>query len=242
MRRIAGPLLYCALTLLATASEAPALPADYTVTPIVEGPGGSTPMINASGDVLFWAGSAGSDGLYLWSAGSVTPLVETGDPAPGTGGGTFGILSCISRSFDGLGFSNTGQVSYVAGIQGGTAALGVFVSDQSGTRLVVLEGDAAPGGGVYDLYRECGPLKTSVNSDGHVAFQSFKPYLGSSAVDGIFLDVGGVQSAVVLDGQPAPGGEASGSSFSSVASTMLARSPSRATAASMGSSSLPAAG
>jgi hypothetical protein len=74
---------------------------------------------------------------------------------------------------------------------------------QGSTRIVVTTGDAAPGGGQFDLFRAVAP---AINDAGDVAFLVHVTGPGTAGGDGVFIHSGSVISAIARDGQPAAGG------------------------------------
>jgi hypothetical protein len=167
------------------------------------GTGGGTysslagPSVNASGDVAFWSfmtGGTALSGIFVDSGGTDTAVALVGDTAPGTGGGTyssFGIDLSINAS---------GDVAFSASLTGGSASAGIFVDSGGTDTAVALQGDSAPGtgGGTYTFLSSA-----SINASGDVMFSS--PLTGGSASAGIFVDSGGTDAAVALDGDTAPG-------------------------------------
>ncbi len=108
-------------------------------------PDGSTflaarmPSVNAQGQVAFAAEvtSSGREGVFLWSEGSVRPIAQFGDAAPG--GGTFSAFFELSLQAAGeavsfSGFTSLGQED-------------LFLSSRGALRLLARGGDPAPGGG-----------------------------------------------------------------------------------------------
>ncbi|MFK7894675.1 MAG: choice-of-anchor tandem repeat NxxGxxAF-containing protein [Myxococcota bacterium] len=123
----------------------------------------------------------------------LTSLLLSGDAAPGTGGGSF-------ASFGSPSLNDLGEAAFTANLSGGSTVTGVFVeSPTTGTSVVALRGDAAPGsGGTFQTFGG-----VQINNSGDVAFNS--SIVGAAARSGIFVSSGGTVSAAVLDGDPAPG-------------------------------------
>jgi hypothetical protein len=159
--------------------------------------------LDESGDVAFFASVSGgttSAGIFLDSAGTETAVALVGDPAAGAGGGTYAGFG--DPSLNGL-----GDVAFLATVTGGTASRGIFV-DSGGTQTAVaLEGDPAPetGGGTYSFFGS--PF---LGDSGDVAFRA--NISGGALGQGVFVDSGGAQTAVALEGDPAP--DSGGGSYS----------------------------
>jgi hypothetical protein len=80
---------------------------------------GLAPVVNAGGDVIFLAASQEGtgpirDGVYLWSEGVLSTIVEEGDGVPESGGATFTGFS--DSAFD---FNDVGVVAVVAWLDDG---------------------------------------------------------------------------------------------------------------------------
>lgn len=130
--------------------------------------------LNNAGDVVLLAATDGqqiSDAL-IWRDGVLSKYVAAGDPAPG--GGTFARIGTESWGLiDGTqipggpvpAINDRGQVAFRGIVDGGLAALGVFVSDHGQHEWLVKLGDPVPGGGTYADIQA--PL---FNNAGEVAF------------------------------------------------------------------------
>ena len=152
--------------------------------------------LNGSGDVTFFSDVLGSDvtsGIFVASAGGDSSVALEGDPAPGTGGGSY-------ASFSGPSVNTAGSVVFGADVAGGAVTSGIFRAVGATDSKVALRGDPAPdtGGGVYDLL-----LMPVVGDGGHVAF--FAGTTGGSVAGGVFLDSGATHLAVVVENGTAPG-------------------------------------
>jgi hypothetical protein len=171
----------------------------------VFGPGGKilsrVPSINDTGDIAgvtsassFYAPRA----LYFRSgaSGDMSILVEEGAPAPGTGGGWFWRIN------DPI-LNSSGQVAFTAMI--GSDYSGAFLLTDGVVDDVARRNDPAPGlaGGTFSSFGgSCGSSIT-VHDQGDVAFVA-RDIPGNQ---GLFVrDSGGSLSAIVLSGDPAPGG------------------------------------
>ena len=122
------------------------------------------PNINELGEVIFWGGDTigGLDGkrvVWAGSAGALTEVVRHGDPAPGTIGRTFSIVT-----FPRL--NDLGNAAFRGLLNFGE---GIWRESNGVLELVALEGDAAPqaGGGTFSLLGF-----SAFNTAGQVAFRS----------------------------------------------------------------------
>src|SRR5262249_18713649 len=150
---------------------------------------GGGALLNASGQIAFWANLAAParSGILLWSEGSLQIVVLDGDPAPG--GGT--LFLTYEFSLNAL-----GDVAFGASTSSGEHLL--LLLSHGSLSVLAREGDRAPRGGSFLAFRH--PV---INANRQVAFGS---NLNTSEF-GIFLrDTDGSMSAVVRDGDPAPGG------------------------------------
>ncbi len=159
-------------------------------------PDGSTflaarmPSVNAQGQVAFAAEvtSSGREGVFLWSEGSVRPIAQFGDAAPG--GGTFSAFFELSLQAAGeavsfSGFTSLGQED-------------LFLSSRGALRLLARGGDPAPGGGTFLSF-----FYPAINIHEQVVFYSDLSPSGS----GIFLaQQDGTIIVVARTGDPAPAG------------------------------------
>ena len=107
------------------------------------------PFINDSGAVAFFArvsGGTASEGIFVDSGGLDTAVALVGDPAPGTGGGTYSGFDLGGGSPS---LNDVGVVAFRALVTGGTASEGIFMDAGAGDSVVALLGDMAPetGGG-----------------------------------------------------------------------------------------------
>ena len=126
--------------------------------------------LNDAGQVAFLAALDSPNvskptGIYLSDAGDITPIVESGQAAPG-GNGTF-------ASMEHIGLSAAGKVSFrgnLTGTSGGnTDNVGVYIGDGAGSVVeVARKGQPGPGisGTILDLSRYA-PV---MNSLGQLAF------------------------------------------------------------------------
>ncbi len=154
------------------------------------------PSINGSGETAFFAvvsGGSASAGMFIDSGGSQTAVALVGDLAPGAGGGTY-------AGFGDHSLNASGDLAFFASISGGTVSSGIFLASGGTHTTVALAGDPAPGtgGGTY-----LGFADPSLNASSGVAFLA--TVTGGTVNRGVFFDSGGIQTAIALEGDPAPG-------------------------------------
>lgn len=155
------------------------------------------PLANASGLIAFTAaidGGSTSEVLYVASPSGVERVVAVGDVAPGLGGATYTDLGSIA-------FHNSCVLAFSATLSGPGPANGLFVVDGSGTRVVVLAGDPAPGTGGGSFVRFI-VHEDALDFAGNVAF--WAELAGGSAHYGVFVHEGGSVEARALIGEPTP--------------------------------------
>lgn len=136
----------------------------------------SVPDLNDFGEVT-WSDTGA---VYRFSNGTVTPLVTTGSPMPGTGTNTFGRIGLFPT------ISNSGGVALVAdGL--GSAPDGIYYISPSGLVVTIAQvGDSVPGtaGGAtfggFDDRRD----KVSINDNDVVAFTA---QLNGTLNAGVFI-------------------------------------------------------
>jgi hypothetical protein len=188
-------------------------------------PGGGTlqgigfnPSLNDQGDVAFSGLVTGSQvdpsgpglngialGQYMAQPnGTVTSVVQPGDPAPG--GGTF------DDAWNGY-IDNLGDIAFGAYVKGDPCNLiagnpyicadSLYLrSGKTGViSSVAHEGDPAPGGGHF-----VNAFGGVLNNSGQMAFIGDLSPTGYGQVFGVFSDSNGVLSAIARPGQAMPGG------------------------------------
>jgi len=109
--------------------------------------------LNDSGQVLFTASLAGTDGgstddsgLFLGDGTSLVEIAREGDPAPGGGAFTsFAALFGIPMALN-----NAGEVVFLCTLSGGVQAIMRWTHDE-GLAVVVREGDVTPTGAIIAL-------------------------------------------------------------------------------------------
>jgi hypothetical protein len=152
----------------------------------------STPTLNNSGQIVFNASlSSGIFGLFQGSPGSLQSNLLAGQTTPS--GGTYGSFAYNSQN-------NSGQVAFTSRINNGPSSNGMFLASAGSVQTVLLQGDAAPGGGTFGTFDTL-PL---LNDAGQLAFLS--SLNNSPSTSGVFLGTPGNVQAIALRGTPAPRG------------------------------------
>lgn len=140
--------------------------------------------------------AADSGGIFLRSAaGGLTTIAVAGDPTPA--GGTFGEFGKPSTN-DG------GTVVFRARIDGAAVHEGIFAYNAGVLSSLVLEGDAAPGGGTYESFDE----DVVVNQVGTIAFHGRSTAFPTQ--EALFADDGVAPRRVALVSDATPCGSALG--------------------------------
>lgn len=153
--------------------------------------------MNAAGDVVFVASVAGgsaSAGVFVQSGGVADVVALVGEPAPGTGSGTY-------SSFARPKINGSGEIAFAADLAGSAVTEGLFRYSGGMVSAAALHGETAPGtgGGTYLAFGDTHALGDA----GEVAFRA--PIAGGTVGIGVFVDAGGVDEAVALFGDTAPG-------------------------------------
>jgi hypothetical protein len=145
-----------------------------------------------------------ASGIFVDSGGSETAFALEGELVPGIPGGTY---SAFGAPFQ----NDAGSVVFTADVAGGSFASGLFLDSGATGAAVALVGDPAPdtGGGTYTDFGY--PV---VNDLGYVVFLS--NVAGGTASGGVFLDTGGPEQAVAVEGGTAP--ETGGGTYATVTS------------------------
>jgi hypothetical protein len=169
-------------------------------TGFLGGPPFDSPAINDDGDVVFRgsvASGPSAGGLYRWRAGTLTPLVRAGDPAPVDGAPPFlAVVGQHDQNAD-------GTVAFAAFVDG--LDRGIYTVDAGGT----VEPVAVVGGSVRLSSDTVATFDTvlpnpAIAPDGAVAFRArieFTPP-GQTSLrrsNGIFLKSGTQTRAIVLE-------------------------------------------
>jgi hypothetical protein len=159
-------------------------------------PGGSFTGVGqpnlGDGFLSFLGYGAFGSGVFRASGTTITPLVTSGDPAPGWDG-TFGSFTYLTARGDGIAFLGNSE----SGMDGRT---GVYAYRQGVLGLVADTGTPAPGTGIpFDDFINYG--QPSVDS-GNVAFAA-----GASGFAGLYVRYQGQLQSILdttdmLDGRP----------------------------------------
>jgi hypothetical protein len=155
--------------------------------------------VNAKGQVAFFATllrGAGSEGLFLASAGGITKLVLEGDPAPG--GGTISGLG--KHPVPAL--NESGTAAFAASVTKGKTVEGIFTASRGRLQAAVLAPAAAPGIASGTL---AGLDSPALNDRGDIAFLA-TVRRGRETLEVIYHRAGGKLHKVVAQGDPAPAG------------------------------------
>ncbi|MCS6805606.1 MAG: hypothetical protein RMM98_11505 [Acidobacteriota bacterium] len=157
--------------------------------------------MNNTGAVAFRAsltGGRASSGIFVSSGGVITPVVLSGQVAPGTGGGRFSNFGAPS-------INDHGSIVFQASIEGGSRGQGLFIARNGTIRPIALTGEIAPGTAGKTFISFFQPL---INNNDAVAFQATLPSRAPnpfSFEERLFLAVGDMILPVALQGQEAPG-------------------------------------
>ena len=146
--------------------------------------------INRSGVVVFNATVTGGNtagGIFLYTGGTISPVALAGQPAPGTGGGTF-------FGFTNPQINNLGKIAFRAAMQGGKSTTGIFFFSDGTISAIALEGQL-----VSDSQLRLSSLVNhSLNDANAVAIEArtFTPEAGNT--QGIFLFSNSTLSTIAL--------------------------------------------
>lgn len=155
--------------------------------------------LNARGQVAFFATllrGAGSEGLFLASAGGISKLALEGDPAPG--GGTISGLG--KHPVPAL--NESGAVAFAANVAGGKTVEGIFIASRGRIQAVVRAPAVAPGIPSGTLTGLDSPV---LNNRGDIAFLA-TVRRGRETLEVIYHRAAGKLHKVVAQGDPAPAG------------------------------------
>ena len=133
---------------------------------------------------------AAHQGLYLARAGTIAPIVVTGQPAPS--GGVF-------TDFANPTINAQDAVAFVGRMTGGGQE-GIFSATEGGITPLVLSGQPAPTGGRFQFFLDGSPAQ---NDRGEVAFIASTVPRGTF---GVYVLVGGRPVPVVTTEEDAPAG------------------------------------
>jgi len=145
--------------------------------------------LNSSKQVVFSAVlTDGRQGLFLWSAGTITKIIANGDTLPD--GVSFGF-------FDGFSINDQGQVVF-GGISNSIADSGIFSYFQGHFSVVIPRLALLPDGSLLSF-----PFAPSLNNAGQITFSAFTTHANDV---GIFLYANGQITILEIPGQTAPDG------------------------------------
>lgn len=126
------------------------------------------PDLNENGEVAFLAnvlGGTATGGVFRISGGVVSAVAVENDTAPGTGGGTYAVVTSLAP------INEAGDVAFSATLTGGIRDAGVFRFDAATAQVVpvVLFEDIAPdsGGATFAQFGF-----VDLNDAGQIAFQA----------------------------------------------------------------------
>jgi len=155
------------------------------------------PSLNSTGQVAFVGATLTGSGVFLYSDGAITPVAQSGDPAPG--GGTF------RAGFQFPSVDAGGNVVFSASVAA-PIVQGIFASSKGSLTKIAQTGDPAPGGGLFQSFDvSVLPVRSSslsANDAGQVAFAASVGTAGA----GIFLFSNGEITLLARQGDPAPQG------------------------------------
>lgn len=153
--------------------------------------------INASEEVIFQSSLSGGSigaGIFLYSGGTLSPIVLSGDTAPGTGGATYNVPASA-------GLSDAGSIVFTSLLNGGTTSEGVFRVDSGLIGALAVTGGPVPGisGALFADFNGA-----SISPAGAAVFNCTVSGPGLFA-KAIFSDRSGLLASVVIEGDSAPG-------------------------------------
>jgi hypothetical protein len=145
--------------------------------------------LNSSKQVVFSVVlTDGRQGLFLWSAGTITKIIANGDTLPD--GVSFAF-------FDGFSINDPGQVVF-GGISNSIADSGILSYFQGQLSVVIPRLAPLPDGSLLSF-----PFAPSLNNAGQITFPAFTTHANDV---GIFLYSNGQITTLELPGQTAPDG------------------------------------
>ena len=168
------------------------------------------PALNDRGQVAFYSvmeGGAAEFAIFRGEGAELTPVFVANQIAPG--GATFADFSNPS-------INKHGQVATVASLTNSASHDGLFVGDGTNTVAIAVEGQPAPGGGIFKdpRSRSTFPAPFRLNDKGEVAFGAF--LTGGTSASGIFRGDGQRTTTIALAGTTAPGTTGTFSSFGDI--------------------------
>ncbi len=150
-------------------------------------------VLNDRGTVVFLGRTTdrvAQEGLFLARAGTVAPLVTTGQAA--LAGGVFTDFANPTL--------NAQEVVAFVGRTTGRVREGIFTISEGSTAPVVLNGDGAPTGGAFEFFLDGTPAQ---NDRGQIAFIASTT---EHATQGVYVLVGGHPVSIVTTDDDAPVG------------------------------------
>ncbi|MHC5003580.1 MAG: DUF7453 family protein, partial [Planctomycetota bacterium] len=169
-------------------------------------------LINEVGQVAFHGRLSGpgvdannSRGLWAGSPGEMSLLARGGDPAPGAGDDVY----FHQQPVIGFVYNRAGQVCFLGRLTGASVDVtnerAIWMGDPDDLRLVVREGDPAPG--VEQDWRVLSLAVPAINGAGQLAFTAMLEGSGVQSVNRAGLWLGGPDdlSLAIRAGEPAPG-------------------------------------
>jgi len=168
----------------------------------------AVPVVNNAGDIVFWGKTSAGQGIFLFSDSVTTEIALTGQPAPGTGAGTFSTFIAFGTWPTVPVISDNGQVSFWAGVAGGTASQGIFLYSERALHKVALTGEGTPIDGTYAYFAQV----PSLNNSGEVTFWAGVSGIAAPACPGyanpcaVFKVSDGTISKVIASGDTGPPG------------------------------------
>jgi len=154
------------------------------------------PAMNSTGQIVFRATLqqtspfSFSEGVFLASGGTISKIIESGDPVNGS---TFVSVSGEPS------INDTGQVAFAGFANGFVSDEGVYLFSGGNLSVVVPTFSSGPGG----IFLE--PLNAAINNAGQIAFESQTFGTGTGA--GVFFLSNNTISQIMLSGQSSPDGD-----------------------------------
>lgn len=163
------------------------------------------PALTDAGDVFFsstLSTNPGLTGLFRYRLGVIEVIALPGDPAPGSGGGTFSTLPGWPAA------NAAGEVAFFGGIVNGNRISGLFRYSGGTISPIVFRGDSAPGslpGNVSFIFT----TGLSMNEVGDVSFPAtlYDSTFPATSYDVAFVYSGGVLDAAAIAGDVPNGGD-----------------------------------
>ncbi len=157
----------------------------------------SRPAINDLGHVAFQSsisGGTSTQGVFLDRGTGLVAIALVGDVAPGSGGGTFVLMSEPA-------LNASGDLVFAASVSGGSFGPAIFLYTGGQLSAIATSLDTAPGT-ITGTYSSFGP-RLSMNASREVAFHANVSGAGSTS-SGIFVEASQTSRAVLLRGEASP--------------------------------------